>query len=158
MKILNIEGENLLNEFRNFNEIFRKDVTSDNIKSHKKPVLHPFSEIQIFGKTTESNSPSSLFTVNKGKSFFLEVSFKANRKSIGFSKKQYQEFSKSGDEILIVFNTLTLQQFLWIMKTFVKKLAHHFLVESTKTENALCPYKPVMSETNIKTNRMGSTK
>ena len=27
----------LLNDLRNFNEIFRKDVTYDNIKSHKKP-------------------------------------------------------------------------------------------------------------------------
>ena len=33
----------LLNDLRNFNEIFRKDVTYDNIKSHKKPVLHPLS-------------------------------------------------------------------------------------------------------------------
>ena len=38
----NIEGKkssNLLNELRNFNEIFIKNVTCDNIKSHKKPVL-----------------------------------------------------------------------------------------------------------------------
>ena len=28
---------------RNFNEIFRKDVTYDNIKSHKKARLHPLS-------------------------------------------------------------------------------------------------------------------
>ena len=35
---------------RNFNEIFRKDVTSkDNIKSHKKLGLHPFREKYIFG-------------------------------------------------------------------------------------------------------------
>ena len=26
---------------RNFNEIFRNDVTYDNIKSHKKPGLYP---------------------------------------------------------------------------------------------------------------------
>ena len=38
MKIVNIREENphLLNELRNFNEIFKKDVTYDNIKSHKK--------------------------------------------------------------------------------------------------------------------------
>ena len=43
MKIVNIDGENLhisTNEFRKFNEIFRKDVTYDNIKSHKKPGYH----------------------------------------------------------------------------------------------------------------------
>ena len=36
MKIVNIEGENLPNDLRNSNEIFWKDVTYDNIKSHKK--------------------------------------------------------------------------------------------------------------------------
>ena len=43
MKIVNIDGENLhisTNEFRKLNEIFRKDVTYDNIKSHKKPGYH----------------------------------------------------------------------------------------------------------------------
>ena len=28
--------ENLINNLRDFNEIFRKDMTYDNIKSHKK--------------------------------------------------------------------------------------------------------------------------
>ena len=37
---------------RIFNEIFRKDVTYDNIKSHKKTVVHPFSTKLFFGKTT----------------------------------------------------------------------------------------------------------
>ena len=42
MKIVNIEEENLYlqNDLGNFNEIFRKDVTYDNIKSHKKIGLH----------------------------------------------------------------------------------------------------------------------
>ena len=43
MKIVNIVGENLhisANELKKFNEIFRKDVTYDNIKNHKKPVHH----------------------------------------------------------------------------------------------------------------------
>ena len=31
----------LLNDLRNLNEIFRKDVRYDNIKSHKKPGFHP---------------------------------------------------------------------------------------------------------------------
>ena len=53
MKIVNIEDKNLrlLNEMSSFNEISSKDVTNDNIKSHKKPGLHPFSEKHIFGKT-----------------------------------------------------------------------------------------------------------
>ena len=44
------------------------------------------------------------------------------------------------------------------MKTFLKKLEYHFLVESTKTENASFPYKTTTSEANVKTNRMVSTK
>ena len=47
IKIGNIEEENslyLLNELSNFNEIFREDVTYDNIKSPKKTGIHDFSE------------------------------------------------------------------------------------------------------------------
>ena len=40
MKIANIVKEDLLNNLWNFNEIFRKDVAYDNIKSHKKPGIH----------------------------------------------------------------------------------------------------------------------
>ena len=36
----------LLNKLRNFNDIFRKDVTYDNVKSYKKQRLHAFSEKQ----------------------------------------------------------------------------------------------------------------
>ena len=41
MKIVNINGENFLRHLTDFNEIFRKDVTYDNIKSHKKSGLQP---------------------------------------------------------------------------------------------------------------------
>ena len=34
--MVSIDGENLLNNLRNFNEMFRKDVDYDNIKSHRK--------------------------------------------------------------------------------------------------------------------------
>ena len=44
------------------------------------------------------------------------------------------------------------------MKTFLKKLVYRFLVESTKIENASFPYKAAISEANIKTKRMVSTK
>ena len=43
------------------------------------------------------------------------------------------------------------------MKTFLKKLKYRFLVESTEIENASFPYKPAISEANVKTNRMVST-
>ena len=44
------------------------------------------------------------------------------------------------------------------MKTFFKKLEYSFLVESTKIENASFPYKPGISEANVRTNRIVSTK
>ena len=44
------------------------------------------------------------------------------------------------------------------MKTFFKKLENYFLVERIKIEKASFPHKTAMSETNIKTNRMVTTK
>ena len=43
MKTLNIEEENLhfLNDLRNFNEIFKGDVTYDNINRYKKYRISP---------------------------------------------------------------------------------------------------------------------
>ena len=61
-------------------------------------------------------------------------------------------------EILNVFNTLTLKQIFWKTKTFFKRLEYSFLVETTKIENASLPYKTAISEANVKTNRMVSTK
>ena len=43
-------------------------------------------------------------------------------------------------------------------KLFSKKLEHRFLVESTKIENASFPYKTAMSEANVKTYKMVTTK
>ena len=60
-------------------------------------------------------------------------------------------------EILNVFTTLTLKQVFWKTKTYFKKLESRFLVESANIENASFPYKTVMSEANVKTNRMVST-
>ena len=50
MKIVSIEEENLLNSLRNVNAIFRKDMTYDNVKSHKKTGLQLFFEKHVFGK------------------------------------------------------------------------------------------------------------
>ena len=43
MKIVNIDEEIFisLNNLRNFNEIFRKEKTYDNINSHKNPTVSP---------------------------------------------------------------------------------------------------------------------
>ena len=57
-----------------------------------------------------------------------------------------------------VFNTLILKQIFWKTKTFLKKLEYHFLVETTKIESTSFPFKTALSEANVKTNRMESTK
>ena len=41
-----------MNDLRNFNETFRKDVTDHNIKSHKKANFYTPFRRYIFGKTT----------------------------------------------------------------------------------------------------------
>ena len=61
-------------------------------------------------------------------------------------------------EILNVFNTSTLKQIFWKTETFCKNLEYRFLVENTKIENSSFPYKTAISEDNVKTNRMVSTK
>ena len=43
-------------------------------------------------------------------------------------------------------------------KNFFKKLEYRFLVETTKIKNASFPFKTALSEANIKTNRMATTK
>ena len=44
------------------------------------------------------------------------------------------------------------------MKIFFQKTGVPYLVESSKIENVSFPYKTAISEANVKTNRMGSTK
>ena len=57
-----------------------------------------------------------------------------------------------------IFNTFTLKQIFWKTKTFFKKLEYCFLVETTKIENTSFPFKTDLSEANVKTNRMATTK
>ena len=61
-------------------------------------------------------------------------------------------------KILNLFNNLTLKQILWKIEAFLKKTGVSFLVESTKIENASFPYKTAISEANVKTNKMVTTK
>ena len=44
------------------------------------------------------------------------------------------------------------------IENLVKKLEYRYLVESTKIKNTVFPNKDSLSEVNVKTNRMGSTK
>ena len=46
-----------LNEMRNLNEIFKKDMTYDNIKSHKKSEFHLSSEDKFLKKKTQLTPP-----------------------------------------------------------------------------------------------------
>ena len=57
-----------------------------------------------------------------------------------------------------VFTTLTLKQIFWKTKTLFKKLDCHFLIETTEIESTVFPFKTSLSETNVKTNRMTTTK
>ena len=97
--------------------------------------------------------------------------FKANIKSIDSSKKRYQGFSKEPSvwetgvflcdnhwKLKNIFNTLTLKQIFRKTKTIFKKLGYRFSVESTKIENASFLHKTAMSEANVKTNKMVTTK
>ena len=56
------------------------------------------------------------------------------------------------------FQYLTLEQLFWKTKTFFKTLEYRVLVETTETENTSLPFKTALSETNVKTNRMATTK
>ena len=63
-------------------------------------------------------------------------------------------------EILNDFNKLTLKKSFWKTKTlkYRKKLKYRFLIESTEIEDNSFSYKIDISEANVKTNRMVSTK
>ena len=67
-------------------------------------------------------------------------------------------FIRQSVKVLNVFNTLTLKKIYWRTKTFFKKLECRFLVEATKIEITPFPFKTALSEANVKTNRMITTK
>ena len=111
------------------------------------------------------------FCVNIGNRFFLEDSSYSQQKEHRFFEKTVlaifkialrlrnrHVFMSQSVEILNVFKTLTLKQIFWKTETSFKKLKYRFLVESTKIENVSYPYKAAVSETNVKSSRMVSTK
>ena len=99
--------------------------------------------------------------------FFYRFHFKVTRKSIASSTKflgickialrlrDRHVFMWRSLEIFYISN---FEQIFWKTQTLFKKLEHRFLVESAKIENATISYKTLLSEANVKTNRMGSTK
>ena len=54
--------------------------------------------------------------------------------------------------------TGNFERFQYFKQTFSKKLEYRSLVESTNIDNATFPYKTALSASNVKRNRMGSTK
>ena len=51
-----------------------------------------------------------------------------------------------------------MRQIFWKAKTFYKKLEYRYLVETTKIENTSFSLETALSEANVKTNRMATTK
>ena len=114
------------------------------------------------------------FVLTQENAFSKRIHFKANRKRIDSTKtvlgifkidlrlRSYfiflidHVFMWQSLEILNVFYALTLKQILGKTQTLFKKLEYRFLVENTKIENAAFPYKAVLSEANVKTNKMWS--
>ena len=99
--------------------------------------------------------------------FFYRFHFKVTRKSIASSTK-FLRICKIALRLrdrhvfmwrsLEIFYISNFEQIFWKTQTLFKKLEHRFLVESAKIENATISYKTLLSEANVKTNRMGSTK
>ena len=77
---------------------------------------------------------------------------------IAFRLKDGHVFMRQLVEVLNDFSILTLKQISWKTRTFFKKLGYRFLVESTKIEKASFPYKTAISNPDVKTNRIDSTK
>ena len=75
-----------------------------------------------------------------------------------FRFRDLHVFMGQSVETLKAFNTLSLKQIFWKTKPFFEKLKQRFLVETTKIEKTSFQNKPVMSEANVKTNRMVRTK
>ena len=93
------------------------------------------------------------------------------RQSIDSLKKRCQGFSKELSiweigmflcdhhwKLWMLFTTLTSKQIFWQTKTSFKKQEYAFIFESTKTEGATFPHETTIPESNVKTNRMESTK
>ena len=56
------------------------------------------------------------------------------------------------------FQYFNLKQIFWKTKAFFRKLEYRFLIEITKIENTSFLFKTALSETNVKTKRMATTK
>ena len=99
----------------------------------------------------------------------LELVFVLTFENVFCSQKEHRFFEKTivgigmffmwqSVKVSKILNTLTLKQIFWETKIFFKKLEYCFLVETTNIKNTSFPYKTTLSEANVKTNRIATTK
>ena len=67
-------------------------------------------------------------------------------------------FERSASFYVRISESFKRFQIFWKTKTFFKKLEYRFLFEATKIKNTSFPFKTALSEANVKTNRMVTTK
>ena len=121
---------------------------------------------------------SPVFTAEFELVFFLiqentlsqRLYFKANKKSIDSSKNSTRDLQDSAPFKRLTYFYLAITgnferfQYFNYEKDFTKnkhlfqeKMEYRFLAENTKIENATLPYQTILSEANVKRNRMVST-
>ena len=124
--------------------------------------------IAPFSKFTAKFGLVSVLTL--GNAFSQRFHFQANRKSIGTSKDDTRDFQNSPSfersacfYVTISENFEHFQYFIFEPdllqnKNFLKKLQYRLLVERTNNEKASFPYKAAISEANVQTDRIVTTK
>ena len=116
----NSSGQLKKNNLSNLYEIFRKDVSYDNIKSHIKPGFHPLCKRYIFRKTKRrvKLTPPPLPPPNR----FRDKGFKNSKNFRGF-------FQKSISSIPLVGIFLEQPKFTTQQKSFVKSHFSTFVIK-----------------------------
>ena len=116
---------------RNLHEIFRKDVTYDNIKSHKKTGFHPLFSRYIFGKTTgesQTDPPVVLGLKCKFETFESWVKNSPNSSRVSSSSNFASFFSVMTHNFCVYF---------WLKHNIPSiKVAH----ESTNFQTSYCSH------------------
>ena len=77
---------------------------------------------------------------------------------IALSLRDKHVFMWQSVKVSNVFHALTLKKIFWKTKIFFKKREYGFLAETTAIENTSFPCKTALSETNVNSNRMPTTK
>ena len=97
-----------------------------------------------------------ILKLNERAKVFLKNGTRDFQTSPTFERSAY--FMWQSVKVSNVFKTLTLKKISWKTKTFFKNLEYCFLVGTTKIEITSFPFKSALSEANVKTNRLETTK